>query len=82
VTTKISNSNVKMSTDIIPVKRDTPVPPCGTVIMVNGLTGTAWQRHYNDGLFHSTTGKMPQTWNQIKALKRDDTFIILMGQEQ
>lgn len=31
-------------------------PPAGSIISTNGPTGTAWQRHYSDGLWHSTTG--------------------------
>lgn len=29
-----------------------PIPPHGSVVMVHGLEGTAYQRFYQDGLFY------------------------------
>lgn len=34
---------------------DDEVPARGSVVMVHGLIGTAFQRLYSDGLFHSAT---------------------------
>lgn len=36
----------------------TPEPPHGSVIMAEGPTGTAFQRFFNDGLYHGTNGKV------------------------
>lgn len=33
---------------------DQPLP--GSLLMVGGLHGVAWQRHFSDGKWHSTTG--------------------------
>lgn len=33
-------------------------PPMGSVVLTESLTGTAWQRHYSDGLWHSSTGSV------------------------
>jgi hypothetical protein len=33
--------------------------------MTNGLNGTAWQRHFNDGLWHSTRGGRPLDWSKM-----------------
>lgn len=43
---------------------DEPVE--GSVVMTQGATGTAWQRHFSDGLWHSTTGRTA-TWQDLKA---------------
>lgn len=32
-------------------------PPKGSVVLAYGATGTAYQRHYRDGLWHGTNGK-------------------------
>lgn len=38
--------------------RDLPgEPPRGSVVMTDGLEGTAWQRLHGDGLWHSSTGR-------------------------
>lgn len=33
-------------------------PPHSAVILTESFTGTAWQRHFSDGLWHSTTGRV------------------------
>lgn len=40
------------------IQRTDPEPPAGSVLMLHGETGTAVQRFYNDGLYHTTTGKV------------------------
>lgn len=40
-----------------------PLP--GSVVLAEGVHGTAWQRHFNDGLWHSTRGGRPITWADI-----------------
>lgn len=42
-------------------------PVHGSVIMTQGPSGTAWQRLFNDGLWHSTTG-YTKTWADIQRL--------------
>ncbi len=34
-----------------------PEPNPGAIILLHGETGTAVQRFFNDGLYHSVTGK-------------------------
>lgn len=41
-------------------------PPLGSILLVHGLEGTAYQRHYSDGLYHSTTGRT-LTFEQLLA---------------
>ena len=41
-------------------------PVRGSVVLVGGLTGTAWQRHHADGLWHSTLSRMKAaTWDEM-----------------
>lgn len=44
---------------------DEPLP--GSLVTIWGPTGTAWQRFYSDGLWHSTTG-LKLDWAGIMAL--------------
>lgn len=39
-------------------------PPHGSVVMTESTSGTAWQRHFSDGLWHSTTGRT-STWAKL-----------------
>lgn len=39
-------------------------PAPGSVVMTQGMTGTSWQRHFKDGLWHSSTGQV-KTWEQL-----------------
>lgn len=39
-------------------------PPRGTIVLAQGSSGTAWQRFYGDGRWHSTTGKST-TWDKL-----------------
>jgi hypothetical protein len=32
--------------------------PPGSIVLSNGPTGTAYQRHHRDGMFHGTNGRM------------------------
>lgn len=40
------------------IKPTDPEPALGSVIMVEGETGTAYQRFYSDGLYHGTNGRV------------------------
>jgi len=42
-------------------------PTYGAVVMVHGMTGTAYQRFYSDGLWHGTNGQVC-TWEDILAI--------------
>lgn len=35
-----------------------PEPAFGSVLLAHGLTGTAFQRFFSDGLYHGTNGKV------------------------
>lgn len=37
-------------------------PEPGSVVLVNGEFGCAWQRQFDDGLWRSVRGGMPRTW--------------------
>ena len=37
-------------------------PEPGSVLLVNGRFGQAWQRRFDDGLWHSTGGGRGRTW--------------------
>lgn len=43
----------------IRITAETPAPPEGSVVLAYGLTGTAYQRLFSDGLFHSAAGGEP-----------------------
>lgn len=40
-----------------------PLP--GSIALSEGMYGTAWQRHFNDGLWHSTRGSATATWSEM-----------------
>lgn len=50
---------------------DMTEPEKGSVVLSDGDHGTAWQRHFNDGLWHSTRGGRAVTWAQLLAAKRN-----------
>lgn len=62
-----------MTTRLIPVTDDRgkvylsearePLPD--SVVLTNGIHGTAWQRHASDGLWHSTLGGRPKSWASL-----------------
>ena len=39
-------------------------PPCGSVVMTQSTSGTAWQRFFSDGKWHSTTGQI-KSWDEV-----------------
>ena len=41
-------------------------PPHGSVLMAHSETGTAYQRHFADGLYHGTNGDV-LTFAELKA---------------
>lgn len=52
-------------------------PPPGSVVMTESTSGTAWQRHYSDGLWHSTTGRAVP-WDQLGLRGDQPKFRILL----
>jgi hypothetical protein len=74
-----------MST-IVRVTPDSPVlvhktpegvePARGSVVMTNGLSGTAWQRFFSDGLWHSVTGQV-KPWRHLFANSISGVAVIL-----
>ena len=43
-------------------------PPHGSVVMVNGATGTAYQRFYSTGLWARAGSANQYTWGQVLKL--------------
>jgi hypothetical protein len=72
------NDNIQLTNTIIPVTDETPEPPRGTVLIAHGLTGTAYQRLYSDGLYHSTI-KTVLSWDRLRNMGK--VYIVLMGKE-
>lgn len=44
---------------------DTTEPEPGSVLLVQGEHGTAWQRWFKDGLWHSVRGGRGRTWDEM-----------------
>ena len=44
--------------DLIPLLPTDPEPPHGSILIIESTSGTAVQRFYSDGLYHSTTGRV------------------------
>ena len=42
---------------------DQPNP--GSIVLTNGEFGTAWQRYFNDGLWHRVGGGKGRTWEWL-----------------
>lgn len=42
-----------------------PLP--GSVVLTEGLYGTAWQRAFSDGLWHSAMTQRTRTWDSLLA---------------
>ena len=59
-----------MSTSSTPVflARTAPEPPAGAVVMLEGSTGTAYQRLFSTSNWHSTTNPgVPRRWSELQA---------------
>jgi hypothetical protein len=41
-------------------------PPRGSVVLAHGEEGTAWQRFYSDGLWHSVNGNVLD-WSELQT---------------
>lgn len=53
-------------------------PTKGSVVVLNGVTGTAYQRHHSDGLWHSTTGQTA-AWDDFQEL---DPLVVYAAPER
>lgn len=50
---------------------DLTEPNPGSVVLTDGDFGTAWQRHFSDGKWHSSLGGRPVTWAWLLRRKRN-----------
>lgn len=53
-------------------------PPVGSIVLVHGPTGTAYQRHYSDGLWHgarATIGGM--TWTDVTRINSAEPVLLV-----
>lgn len=52
---------------LVPANETEPQP--GSVVLINGPFGMAWQRHFDDGLWHSTRPKdgRPREWAYLMS---------------
>jgi hypothetical protein len=54
-----------------------PEPPPGSVVLVHGVTGTAYQRFFSDGLWHAAGAVNGIGWNTLNALNNNLGVIVL-----
>lgn len=51
--------------EVIVPEMDLREPEKGSVVLTNGQWGTAWQRHFSDGLWHRSGGGRGQRWENL-----------------
>ena len=51
-------------------------PTYGSVVMIYGPTGTAYQRFYRDGLWHGTNGDL-RTFAELRAMDPGHPLIVI-----
>ena len=58
-------------------------PAHGSVVLRFGETGTAYQRHFSDGLWYPAGGAVPLTWTRLQedALLYDCPLILVHDAE-
>lgn len=65
----VANSRLIHLTDrnAIPLlpEDDRTEPNPGSIVMTDGLWGTAWQLHFSDGRWHPTRGGGSKTWAEL-----------------
>ena len=49
----------------------------GSVVLANGPHGTAWQRHFSDGLWHSTRGGRPRPWLGLGGVAKMRNLVLI-----
>lgn len=59
-------------------ERYEPMP--GSIVLTEGLHGTAWQRFFSDGMWHPTRGGRPRTWDDL--LTRNNLVLIYDAEER
>lgn len=59
----------------LPVSR--PQPPRGSVVLTEGPRGTAWQRFFSDGRWHSVTGKST-SWERLLRADRPGAPVLVV----
>lgn len=55
-------------------EEDAVEPLPGSIILTEGNYGTAWQRHFADGKWHSTRGGAPKDWSDL-IVKRNVVLV-------
>lgn len=46
---------------------DEPEPLPGSVMLTEGMHGTAWQRFFSDGRWHPTRGGGSKSWTELQT---------------
>jgi hypothetical protein len=64
----------------VPLIEDMEEPHCGSILMVGGWYGTAWQRMFADGQWHPSRGGTPRKFKQL--LKRRNVILIYEAKER
>lgn len=52
-----------------------PEPPEGSVVLIHGDTGTAYQRLYRTGMWHPTSGAISLDWAEL--WQKSDQIILI-----
>jgi hypothetical protein len=65
-----------------PIKVYPLEPTHGSVVLTSGPTGTAWQRHFKDGLWHSTTGHVFNWYDVNQFWSTPDIIVIYNAPEE
>ncbi len=56
-------------------------PNPGSVVLTDGVFGTAWQRHFDDGLWHCSRGGRARTFDFVMA-ERNVVLVYLAGDRE
>lgn len=57
---------------------DEPLP--GSIVLTEGEHGTCFQRHFSDGLWHSTRGGRARRWAEL--LTRNNLVLVYDAEER
>lgn len=58
LTAMVQGESGPLATDMDVLTPESPEPTHGSILLLQGETGTAVQRHFSDGLYHTSTGKV------------------------
>lgn len=65
---------------ILKTKDEAPEPGHGSIVLLHGMEGTAWQRMYSDGNWRSTAGSYVEDWGGLwehHVNKRQGVIVVL-----